>query len=77
VPAGGDPEENARWLVDLLANRVQDPTRDLVLLNAAAALHVAGRAGDLREGRALADAALCDGRAAALLDRLREVTLRL
>jgi anthranilate phosphoribosyltransferase len=44
----------------------------VVLLNAAAALLVAGRAASLREGVALAAAAIDDGRARRLLERVRE-----
>jgi anthranilate phosphoribosyltransferase len=48
------------------------PRRDVVLLNAAAALVVAGRAKDLREGARLAAAAIDDGRVSALVERVRE-----
>jgi anthranilate phosphoribosyltransferase len=75
--AGGAPAENGRWLVDLLSGGVKDASRDMVLLNAAAALQVAGLAGSLAAGRWLAEEALADGRAAALLARLREVTQKL
>ncbi len=44
----------------------------MVLLNAAAALVVAGRARDLREGVSQAAAAIDDGRARTLLERVRE-----
>lgn len=74
VPPGGDPQENARWLWALCENRIADATRSLVLLNAAAALVVAGVAADLEDGRAQAEASLADGRAAALLRRLCAVT---
>ncbi len=50
------------------------PYRDTVILNAAAALIVAGKAGDLREGAALADQALRSGAALASLERLRQET---
>ena len=46
------------------------PARDIVCLNAAAALVVAGVAADLRDGAARAAAAIDGGAAAALLDRL-------
>ncbi len=46
------------------------PGRDVVCLNAAAALVVAGRAADVREGTALAAAAIDQGRVSALLERL-------
>ncbi len=68
---GGDPQANAAIARDVLAG-APGPKRDVVLLNAAAALVVAGRAGSLREGVGLAAAAIDDGRARALVDRVRE-----
>ena len=69
---GGDAGENARLAREVLEGRA-GPRRDVVLLNAAAALLVAGRAASLREGVALAGEALDRGRAAALLQRVGEV----
>ena len=46
------------------------PLRDIVLLNAAAALIVAGRAEKLREGAAIAADIIDSGKAAAVLERL-------
>jgi anthranilate synthase/phosphoribosyltransferase len=69
---GGDPRANADVARAILAGRKGAP-RDVVILNSAAALVVAGRARDLREGAVLAAAALDDGRAARLLERIREV----
>ncbi|WP_174292788.1 anthranilate phosphoribosyltransferase [Sphingomonas bacterium] len=65
---GGDPAHNAAALRRLLAGEAS-AYRDAVLLNAAAALAVAGVTGDLRSGAALAGEAIDTGRAAALLDR--------
>ena len=48
------------------------PARDVVLLNAAAALLVAGRASSLRDGVRQAAAAIDDGRARALVARVKE-----
>jgi len=48
------------------------PRRDVVLLNAAAALVVAGKAESLREGVRLAAAAIDEGRALALVARVKE-----
>lgn len=66
---GGDAKENAA-----LTRRILDgeagPMRETVVFNAAAALHVAGLAADLRAGRALAEASIDGGAAAAVLDRL-------
>lgn len=66
---GGDPAFNAQALRDLLAGRT-GPYRDIVLLNAAAALLVAERVETLREGVELAGQAIDDGRAQATLDAL-------
>ncbi|HLI54093.1 MAG TPA: anthranilate phosphoribosyltransferase [Acidimicrobiales bacterium] len=71
--AGGDAAENASH-----ARRVLDgtrgPMRDVVVLNAAAGLVVAGACGDLAEGLVLAGSAIDSGRAAACLDRLVDVS---
>jgi anthranilate phosphoribosyltransferase len=70
---GGDARANAD-----IARRVLEggrgPTRDVVLLNAAAALLVAGRVKELRAGVAEAGRAVDEGRAAALLRRVVEVS---
>jgi anthranilate phosphoribosyltransferase len=70
---GGDAEENAAALRALL-DGAPGAYRDVVLLNAAAALIVGDRAGDLREGAELAAAVIDDGRAATALARLVEST---
>lgn len=66
---GGDPEENARALTALL-DGAPGAYRDIVLLNAAAALIVAERAADLAQGAAVAAQAIDDGRAARALAEL-------
>jgi anthranilate phosphoribosyltransferase len=71
VLRGGDAATNAALAAEVLQGG-RGPRRDVVVLNAAAALVVAGRARDLREGASLAAAAIDEGRAAALLDRARE-----
>jgi anthranilate phosphoribosyltransferase len=70
---GGDAEHNAAALTALLAGE-RGPYRDIVLLNAAAALVVADRAADLRQGAELAAAVIDDGRAARALAALVEAT---
>jgi anthranilate phosphoribosyltransferase len=70
---GGDATVNAAALEALLRGTA-GPYRDTVLLNAAAALIVAERAGDLREGVALAATSLDGGAALAALDILRRET---
>ncbi|MEL6893295.1 MAG: anthranilate phosphoribosyltransferase [Actinomycetota bacterium] len=65
---GGEPEENAEAVRRVLAGD-RGPHRDVVLLNAAAALVVAERVSDLTAGLDLAASVVDDGRAAAVLDR--------
>jgi anthranilate phosphoribosyltransferase len=50
------------------------PKREAVVLNAGAALFVAGRAASVREGIEAAAAAIDSGRAAATLERLVEAS---
>jgi anthranilate phosphoribosyltransferase len=69
---GGDPQANAAIAREVLSG-APGPRRDVVLLNAAAALVVAGRAADLRGGARQAARAIDDGRALRMLDRVREV----
>jgi anthranilate phosphoribosyltransferase len=68
---GGDPRANAAIAREVLQGGT-GPRRDVVLLNAAAALLVAGRVEDLREGVRMAAAAIDQGKAIALLERVRE-----
>jgi anthranilate phosphoribosyltransferase len=70
---GGDAALNAASLTALLEG-APGPYRDIVVLNAAAALVVAGRAGDLREGAAIAADAIASGAALAALQALRRET---
>jgi anthranilate phosphoribosyltransferase len=70
--AGGDVEENARIAREVLAGS-PGPHRDVVLLNAAAGLEVAGRAADVAEGMLLAAESLDSGAAASVLERWIEV----
>ena len=70
---GGEPAENAAALRALLGG-APGAYRDIVLLNAAAALVVAGRAPDLRHGAALAAAAIDGGAAKGVLQRLQKAT---
>jgi anthranilate phosphoribosyltransferase len=70
---GGDAAYNAAALLRLLEGEA-GAYRDIVLLNAGAALVVAEKAGTLREGVAQAAAALDAGTARACLDRLVEIT---
>jgi len=70
---GGDAETNAKALLDVLKGK-PGPFRDIAILNAAAALIVAGKAKDLKEGAALAAKSLDSGEAEGRLDRLIAVS---
>ena len=67
---GGDVATNASLLYDVLTG-IPGARRDIVLLNAAAALVAAGLAGDLRHGVRLGAEAIDSGQAAATLEKLR------
>jgi anthranilate phosphoribosyltransferase len=69
--AGGSPAENAALVEAVLAGTERGPRRDVVLLNAGAALVAAGRAADLAAGVARAAQVLDAGAASLLLQRLR------
>ena len=71
--AGGTPEENAAATRSVLAGEA-GPRRDLVLLNAGAAIYVGGLAADLEEGVAKAAGSIDSGAAAAVLERLIAAT---
>ncbi len=70
---GGDAEANAQALRAVL-DGAPGPYRDIVLLNAAAALLVADRAEDLKSGVALAARSIDDGKASAALEALARIT---
>lgn len=67
---GGDPAHNADVVRRVLGGE-HGPHREIVLLNAAAALTVGGAVDGLTEGIELAAAAIDDGRATDLLERLK------
>jgi anthranilate phosphoribosyltransferase len=72
--AGGSPAENARIVTEVLAGRERGPARSAVLLNAAAAIYVAGGASDFDGGMTRAAKAIDDGAAMEALDRLRRAS---
>jgi len=67
---GGDKNQNAGIVRRILAGDERGPKRDAVLLNAGAALFVAGKAKSLAEGWALAAETIDDGKAGAKLAEL-------
>jgi anthranilate phosphoribosyltransferase len=68
---GGDVKANTAMLQDVLSG-VAGARRDIVLLNAAAALVAAGLAGNLKEGVQLGAEAIDSGKTMALLNKLRQ-----
>jgi anthranilate phosphoribosyltransferase len=70
---GGDAEQNARALLDVLKGK-KGAFRDVALMNAAAGLVVAGCAMDLKQGFALAAKSVDSGEAEGRLDRLIAVS---
>ena len=72
--AGGDPEENARRIRELLEG-TKSGFRDAVLLNAAAALVMAGRAENLAAGAEVAARSIDSGSAAGALEKLARASV--
>jgi anthranilate phosphoribosyltransferase len=66
---GGDAAANAAIVLEVLAGK-RGPARDVVLLNAGAAVCVAGRAASIAQGIALAAACIDSGAARATLDKM-------
>ncbi len=67
---GGTPQDNAKITRDVLSGTDRGPKRDVVLLNAAAALVVGGKEKDLQAGLARANEAIESGKAQRVLDEL-------
>ena len=66
---GGDADHNAKALLAVLKGQ-RGPFREVAVLNAAAALLVAGKARDLKGGVALAEKSIDSGEAEGSLERL-------
>jgi anthranilate phosphoribosyltransferase len=74
---GGDAHLNARILRDILTGEERGASRDVVLLNAGAAIHVSGRAKSTEEGVRLAEDSIAGGAAATALEVFIKTTRRL
>ena len=70
---GGDVQENARIIREILAGE-KGAGRDIVLMNAGAAICMGGQARDLHEGIAYAGSSIDSGSAGARLDALVDAT---
>jgi anthranilate phosphoribosyltransferase len=74
--SGGDAKENARIAREILGGEESART-EIVAANAGAALYVAGAAGSIRDGAALARESIASGRAKEKLEQLIAVTQEL
>jgi anthranilate phosphoribosyltransferase len=70
--AGGDPQDNARIVTEILNGGGTRAAKSAVILNAAAAIYLSGRVASYGEGVESAKAALDSGKGVAALDRLRD-----
>ena len=72
---GGEPEENANALLSIF-NGERNAYRDIVVLNSAACLIIAGKAKNLTEGASIASNMIDNGKAMEKLEALKEITNR-
>ncbi len=72
--AGGEPEDNARVILDVLGGEREDGALTAVLLNAAATIYLADAADSLEEGVERARETIDSGAALEALERLRTAT---
>lgn len=71
---GGDATQNAAIIKEVLENKRKDAARTLVLINAAAAIFVGGKAENLKDAAKLAKESLESGKALKKLEKLKEKT---
>jgi anthranilate phosphoribosyltransferase len=71
---GGDAQTNATILSDVLSGKDTGARKDIVVLNAAAAIIVAGLAHDFASAIALAESSIKEGKAKNALEKLIEVS---
>ena len=67
---GGDADENAQIILDILDGKITDAKRDIVILNSALALVVDGKAMNIEEGIKIAQKAIDSGKA---IEKLKEI----
>jgi anthranilate phosphoribosyltransferase len=73
---GGDAHLNARVMRDVLSGEERGAARDVILLNAGAAIHVSGRGKTIREGVRRAEKSIDTGAASEALERFVRTTRR-
>lgn len=70
VLKGSDAQDNAKIVREIMAGIESGPKKDIVILNAAAAIMVAGLADDFEAGIKLANESIRNGRAMGALEKL-------
>lgn len=73
---GGSPEDNGAILLDILKGK-PGPKRDIVVLNAAAAIYAADKAGSIKEGIVLAEHSIDSKKALGKLELLKEFSQKI
>lgn len=68
---GGDGKENAQITLDILSGKIKGAKREIVLLNAGAALYVGGIAESIKEGIELAKDSIDSKKALKILEKLK------
>ena len=71
----GTPDVNAQTINGVFAGEIKGPRRDAIVLNAAGALMVGGKADDFKAGIALANELIDSGAAAKKLQELKEMSV--
>ena len=74
---GGDSKQNANILRNIFESNATDAQRDIVLINAAAALMVDGLARDIQDGLEMAGEAISNSRAKKKLRQIIEISNKL
>lgn len=73
---GGDPAYNAHVVEEVLAGKRKGAARAAAVMNAGAAIYIAGKSGSLRDAIALAEDIIDEGAAHHVLHQLRAATRR-
>lgn len=71
---GGSPEDNAKITLDILRGKEKGAKRNIVLLNAGAAIYVADKANSIKEGIEKAKDSIDSGKALEKLNKLKDWT---
>ncbi|MFA6431502.1 MAG: anthranilate phosphoribosyltransferase [Candidatus Margulisiibacteriota bacterium] len=71
---GSSPNENAEIILSIIREKEKGPKRDVVVLNAGAAIFVGGKAADIKQGIKMAEASIDSGMAQKKLQALIDLT---